>query len=53
LGYQVAYLESTGNPASQNLVTVSPVPLPAAGLLMLAGLGGLASTRKLRRRADV
>ena len=54
LGYNVSFLESlpTDDPASQNLVTVSPVPLPAAGVLMLAALGGLAGSRKLRRRAE-
>lgn len=52
LGYRVSYLESTGDPTRQNLVTVSPVPLPAAGVLMLAALGGLAGSRKLRRRAE-
>lgn len=39
------------NGVTQNLISVSPVPLPAAGLLMLSalGLGGLVS----RRRAGV
>lgn len=31
---------------------VAAVPLPAAGFLMLAGLGGLVASRKLRRRVD-
>lgn len=33
---------------SQNLVTVSPVPLPAAGVLMVLALGGLAAMRRRR-----
>lgn len=32
-------------------VTLAAVPLPAGGLLMLAGLGGLAAVRKRRRAA--
>ena len=49
--FNVAYLQAvTAN--NQNLVTVSPVPLPAAGLLMLAGLGGLAvASRRKQRKA--
>jgi hypothetical protein len=35
---------------SQHLLTVAPVPLPAAGWLMALGLGGLLATR--RRRGD-
>jgi hypothetical protein len=31
---------------------VAAVPLPAAGFLMLAGLGGLVASRKLRRRVE-
>ncbi|MEI4470003.1 VPLPA-CTERM sorting domain-containing protein [Frigidibacter sp. MR17.24] len=31
--------------------TPAPVPLPAAGLLLLAGVGGLAGVKRLRRKA--
>ena len=49
--FNVSYLQAAvAN--EQNLVTVSPVPLPAAGILMLAALGGLAGARKLRRRVE-
>lgn len=34
---------------SQNLVTVTPVPLPAAGLLMLGALGGLGLMRRRKQ----
>jgi hypothetical protein len=49
-GYVLAFLESQSHPASQNLVTVSAVPLQAAGGFLLAGLGGLAALR--RRKED-
>ena len=42
--WNLTFLESaTGR---QNLVTVSPVPLPAAGWLLIAGIGGLAALRR-------
>lgn len=43
--YRFTFLTSE---TSQDLVTVSPIPLPAAGWLLLAGVAGLAG---LRRRA--
>lgn len=35
----------------QNLVSVAPVPLPAAGWLMIVGLGGLAAQRRRKAKA--
>ncbi len=35
----------------QNLVTASPVPLPAAGLMLIGALGGLALVRRRRQMA--
>ena len=35
-----------GKWTGQNLVSANPVPVPAAGWLLLAGLGGLAATRR-------
>lgn len=44
------WLESTGTPARQNLVTVSPVPLPAAGLVLFGALAMVAGAARRRRR---
>ena len=45
-GYSLTYLHSENG---QDLVTASPVPLPAAGWMLLAGVSGLVAMR--RRRA--
>ena len=50
--WDLTYLESTDtNPRHQNLVTASPVPLPAAGLMLLGALGGLVGLRRRRKAA--
>jgi len=49
--YRVAFFEN-GNPTSvQADFRVSAVPLPAAGWLMIAGLGGLAAMRRRRKNS--
>jgi hypothetical protein len=52
--YRLVFLESadrvnSGRHKSQNLVTVVPTPLPAAGLLLLGGLAGLGALRRFKR----
>ncbi|MEO9573307.1 MAG: VPLPA-CTERM sorting domain-containing protein [Tateyamaria sp.] len=45
--YKLTFLESTRTPTrSQNLVTVSAVPVPAAGLMLLTAFGGLFVARR-------
>lgn len=49
--YALTWLQSDdprgqGNHYSQNLVTASPVPLPAGGLLLVTALAGLAALRR-------
>jgi hypothetical protein len=46
--WNLTFLESKPH-LSQNLVTATPVPLPAAGVLLLAALGGLGAMRRRRR----
>jgi hypothetical protein len=47
------YSPLLGNPANWTdpVIVGAPVPLPAAGWLMLAGLGGLAALRRAKRAA--
>ena len=49
--WDLTFLEGTGAPQSQNIVTASlaAVPLPAGGLLLVAALGGLGGLRQGRR----
>ena len=47
-GYNLTFFDSQNN-SSQNLVSVSPVPVPAAGGLLLAGLAGFAALRRRRK----
>lgn len=46
--FDLIYLESTAAHRRQNLVnaTPTPVPVPAAGVLLLVGLGGLAGLKR-------
>lgn len=50
--YNLTYLQGDRNdPYAQNIVTASPVPLPAGGLLLLTALGGLGVARRRRCKA--
>jgi hypothetical protein len=40
-----------GDPELSNFGEISPIPLPAAGWLLLAGIGGLAAARRMRKAA--
>lgn len=51
-GTSLSFFQDTDNSASRApVVPVDPVPLPAAGWLMLAGLGGLAASRRGKKKA--
>ena len=47
--YNLTFLESLSENPSQNLITVAPVPLPAAAFLMVGALGGLAALRRRKQ----
>ena len=50
--YDLTYWESgSSNGTTQNLVSIAAVPVPAAGLLLLAGLAGLGFTARRRRKS--
>lgn len=44
--FNMTFLESSGDPQRQALVTVAPIPLPAGGFLLLTGVGGLVVLRR-------
>lgn len=54
--WNLSFLEVDGNAdrgryTGQNLVTVSPVPVPAAGLMLVTGLLGMGAITRRRRKA--
>ena len=49
--YRLTFLESTGDITRQNLVTVSAVPLPAGGMLLVSAIAGFGALRRRRKAA--
>ena len=47
--YKLAFLQSADATVHQNLVTVSTVPLPAGGVLLISGIAGIAALRRKRK----
>jgi hypothetical protein len=50
--WRLHFLESQSDPRHQNLVHVTAIPLPAAGLLLITALGGLVVVSRRRKAAD-
>lgn len=50
--YKLTYLQSEEGRVGQSLVTISPVPVPAAGLLLFGALGGLGMVARRRKSTD-
>jgi len=53
LAFNVANAGGPGAFRATAVVTASPVPVPAAGLLLIGALGGLVALRRRKARADV
>lgn len=49
-GYSLSFWDGTAE-SSQDLVTATPVPVPAAGVLLVVGLGALGAVARRRNRA--
>jgi hypothetical protein len=49
-GYMIDFWYYEGNETQAQLISnVAPVPLPAAGWMLLAGLGGMAALRRRQK----
>lgn len=50
--YKLTYLQSESRAPGQSLVTISTVPVPAAGVLLLGALGGLGMFARRRKSTE-